>query len=124
MAHLNVGAEKRSAVCAALLSATALLAAAPASADATDDAFVAALAKQGIAFPDNNTATAIAHTVCAGFDKTDKSTILVMKLLKDTDLSLKQSSYFVGAAISGYCPQYRGRTDNSVTWLNPRPPLK
>jgi hypothetical protein len=67
---------------------------------------MAALAKEGIAFPDNNTAIAVAHTVCAGFDKTDKSSILAMKLMKDTGLSLKQSSYFVGASISAYCPQY------------------
>ena len=89
-----------------------------------DDAFVAALAKEGIALSDQNSAIAIAHTVCAGIDKTDKSSILVMKLMKDTDLSLKQSSYFVGASISAYCPQYIGRTDNSTSWLYPKPPLK
>jgi hypothetical protein len=123
MIHLNVGPEKWSIVCAVLLSAAALLPAVPASADPTDDAFVAALAKEGIAFPDQNTAIAIGHTVCAGFDKTNKSSVLVMKLMKDTDLSLKQSSYFVGASISAYCPQYVGRTDNSANWLRPAPPL-
>ena len=120
---MNVGPKMWSTFCAVLLSATALLFAAPASADPTDDAFVAALAKEGIAFTDHNTAIATAHTVCAGFDKTDKSSVLAMKLMKDTDLSLRQSSYFVGASISAYCPQYIGRTDNSARWLLPGPPL-
>jgi len=120
---MNVGPKMWSTFCAFLLSATALLSAAPASADPTDDAFVAALAKEGIAFADHNTAIATAHTVCAGLDKSDKSSVLAMKLMKDTDLSLRQSSYFIGASISAYCPQYVGRTDNSARWLLPGPPL-
>jgi hypothetical protein len=124
MTHMNVGPAKWSTVCAVLLSGAALLSAAPASADPTDDAFVAALAKAGIVVTDHNTAIAIAHAVCAGFDKSDKSAIPAMKLMKDTDLSLKQSSYFVGASISAYCPQYIGRTDNSAWWLYPRAPIK
>ena len=120
---MNVGPHKWSTVCAVLLSAAALLSAAPASAEPPDAAFVAALAKQGIVFPDDNTEVAITHTVCAGFDKSNKSSVVVMKLMKDTDLSLRQSSFFVGASISAYCPQYIGRTDNSATWLLPAPPL-
>jgi hypothetical protein len=120
---MNVGPKMWSIFCAVLLSATALVSAAPTSADPTDDAFVAALAKEGIAFTDHNTAIATAHTVCAGLDKSDKSSVLAMKLMKDTDLSLRQSSYFVGASISAYCPQYVGRTDNSARWLLPGPPL-
>ena len=123
MTVINVGPHRWSTVCAVLLSAAALLSAAPASADPSDDAFVAALAKEGIVFPDDDTAVAIAHTVCAGFDKSNKSSVVVMKLMKDTDLSLRQSSYFVGASISAYCPQYIGLTDNSATWLLPGPPL-
>jgi Protein of unknown function (DUF732) len=113
-----------STVCAVLLSAAALLSAAPASADPTDDAFVSALANGGIAISDRNTAIAMAHTVCAGLDKTNKTSVLAMKLMKDTDLSLKQSSYFIGASISAYCPQYIGLTDNSANWLRPVPPIK
>ena len=122
MARMNVGPRKWSTVCAVLLSA-ALFSAAPASADPTDVAFVAALAKEGIVVTDHNTAIAIAHAVCAGFDNNDKSSVLAMKLMKDTDLSLHQSSYFLGASISAYCPQYVGRTDNSARWLMPGPPL-
>ena len=123
MTHMNVGPRKWSTVCTVLLSAAALLSAAPASADPTDDAFVAALAKNGIVIADRDTAIAMAHTVCAGFDKNEKSSVLAMRLMKDTDLSLKQSSYFLGVSISAYCPQYAGLTDNSTNWLNPGPPL-
>jgi hypothetical protein len=123
MTHMNVGPGKWSTVCAVLLSAAALLSAAPASADPTDDAFVAALAKDGIVITERDTAIAMAHTVCAGFDKNEKSSVLAMRLMKHTDLSLKQSSYFVGVSMSAYCPQYEGLTDNSLNWLNPGPPL-
>jgi|HubBroStandDraft_3_1064219.scaffolds.fasta_scaffold04940_1 hypothetical protein len=123
MTHMNVSPGKWSTVCAVLLSAAALLSAAPASADPPDDAFVAALAKDGIVIGDRDTAIATAHTVCAGFDKNEKSSVLAMRLMKHTDLSLKQSSYFVGVSMSAYCPQYEGLTDNSLNWLNPGPPL-
>ncbi len=108
-------------VCAVALSAAALLSEAPASADPTDDAFVAALAKEGIVITDRNATIAMAHTVCAGLDKTNKSALLAMKLMRDTDLPLKQSSYFIGVSISAYCPQYIGLTDNSANWLYPGP---
>jgi hypothetical protein len=118
---MNGGLGKWSMVCAVVLSAAALLSEAPASADPTDDAFVAALAKEGIVITDRNGTIAMAHTVCAGLDKTNKSAVLAMKLMRDTDLSLKQSSYFIGVSISAYCPQYIGLTDNSANWLYPGP---
>jgi hypothetical protein len=121
--HINVGPWKWSTVCAALLSAAVLLCAAPASADPTDDAFVAALAKDGIVFTDRNAAIATAHTVCTGIDKNKKTSLLAMRLMTDSDLSLKQSGYFIGVSMSAYCPQYEGLTDNSANWLNPGPPL-
>jgi len=120
---MNVGPAKWSTCCAVLLSATVLVSAAPASADPTDDVFVAALAKAGITFPERSTAIATARTVCAALDKSNQSSMLAMKLMKDTDLSLQQSSYFIGASISAYCPQYIGRTDDSARWLLPGPPL-
>jgi hypothetical protein len=118
---MNGGLRKWSTVWAVVLSAAALLSEGPASADPTDDAFVAALAKEGIGVADRSATVATAHTVCAGLDKTNKSAVLAMKLMKDTDLSLKQSSYFIGVSIAAYCPQYIGRTDNSTYWLYPLP---
>ena len=113
----------RSIPWAVLLFLAALFSPAVASADPNDGAFVDALAKNGIVLPDQNAAIARAHTVCAGLDQHAKPSLLAMKLMKDTDLSMKQSSYFIGVAISAYCPQYVGHTDDSTRYLNPGPPL-
>ncbi|HXO78876.1 MAG TPA: DUF732 domain-containing protein [Mycobacterium sp.] len=114
---------KRSIPCAVLLFVAALSSAAPALADPNDGAFVDALAKGGIVLPDDNAAIAMAHTVCAGLDQRAKTSLLAMKLMKDTDLSMKQSGYFIGAAISAYCPQNAGNADNSTRYLYPGLPL-
>jgi len=110
-------------ICAVLLCVAVLFSAAPASADPNDGAFVDALAKGGIVLPDDNAAIAMAHTVCAGLDQRAKTSLLAMKLMKDTDLSMKQSGYFIGAAISAYCPQNAGNADNSTRYLYPGLPL-
>ncbi|HEY6818438.1 MAG TPA: DUF732 domain-containing protein [Mycobacterium sp.] len=114
---------KRSIPCAVLLFLAALFSPAAASADPNDGTFVDALAKGGVVLPDQNAAIAMAHTVCAGLDQNAKPSLLAMKLMKDTDLSMKQSGYFIGVAISAYCPQYVGHTDNSTRYLNPGLPL-
>ncbi len=72
---------------------------------------------------DRNTAVSMAHTVCAGLDNNEASTVLAMRLMKNTNLSLKQAGYFLGASVAAYCPQYKGKTDNSVYWLLPGPPM-
>ena len=82
---------KRSIRCAVLLFVATLFSAAPASADPNDGAFVAALAKGGIVLPDQNAAIAMAHTMCAGLDQRAKTSLLAMKLMKETDLSMRQS---------------------------------
>lgn len=120
---MKVRPQKWRTVCAVLVPAVALVCPAPASADPIDGAFVAALAKEGIVFTDRSTAIATARSVCTRLGTTNKSSVLAMKLMKDTDLSLRQSSYFIGASISAYCPQYIGQTDNSARWLIPLPPL-
>ncbi len=95
---------------AAPLFAVAVMCAAPASADATDDAVVAALAKRNIVITDDNRGAMLseAHMVCDGLDKHYKTSALAMKLVGDTDLNFSQSSYFIGVAVSAYCPQYKG----------------
>jgi len=125
MTHTTVGPGKWtwSTVCAVLLSATALLSAAPASADPIDDTFVAALAKGGITMSGPGTAVAMAHSVCDQLDTNRNTSFLAMNLAKHTVLSLKQSSYFVGASMSAYCPQYIGHTDDSLNWLKPYYPV-
>ncbi len=113
--------SKWSTVFAVLLFAAALLSAAPASADSTDDAFIAALTKNGIVVNDRDAAKSMGQSVCDGFDRHEKSSVVAMKLKARSNLSLKQSSYFVGVAISAYCPEYAGHTDNSARWLLPHP---
>jgi hypothetical protein len=113
---------KRSALGAIPLLA-ALLSTPAANADPTDDAFIGALTKNGIPVTDRDSATAMAQSVCDGFDQHQKSSLLALKLMKQSGLSLKQSSYFVGVAVSAYCPEYVGHTDDSVRWLYPFPPL-
>jgi hypothetical protein len=73
---VKVGRGKWSAGCAVALSAAGLLCAAPASAHQMDDAFVAALSKNGITLPDRGNAISMAHTVCTGLDKDEPSTAL------------------------------------------------
>ena len=120
---MNGRLGKWSTVCAVVLSAAALLSEAPASADPTDDAFVAALAKEGIGVADRNATVATAHTVCAGLDNNQNTSVLATSLMKDAGLSLQQSSYFIGASMSAYCPQHVGHTHNSPHWLNPLLPV-
>jgi hypothetical protein len=108
---------------AVALSAVMVFCAAPASADATDDAVLAALAKRNIQLSDRDTTIAEAHMVCDGLDKHYKTSTLAMKLVGDTDLNFSQSSFFIGVAVAAYCPQYKGHSDSSASWLNPGPPL-
>jgi len=114
---------KWSTFCAALSAAAAVFFAGPASADPNDDAFIATLTKNGIVVNDRGTATALGQSVCDGLDQHQKSSVVAMRLKARSGLSLKQSSYFVGVAISAYCPEYAGHTDNSAAWMNPGPPL-
>ncbi|OBI82943.1 DUF732 domain-containing protein [Mycobacterium sp. 1245805.9] len=123
MARTNAGPAKWSTACGVVLAAAALLGAAPAAAEPIDDAFVAALARNGISMSDRGTAVSMGHSVCAGFDKGEASTAVAMGIVKDTPLSPKQAGYFVGLSVAAYCPQYKGKTDNSMTWMVPFPPM-
>lgn len=123
---MNVGPGKWLKACAVLLSATALLSAASASADPTDDAFVAALENYGIDVNGRDTTIAHGHAVCAGLDKGQNTSVLALKLMNDTALNLstaKQAGFFIGVSVAAYCPQYKGSIDPSLTWLLPFPPM-
>lgn len=98
------------------MSAVAVTCAGPTSADAPDDAVVAALAKRNIVINDDNRGAMLgeAHMVCDGLDKHYKTSTLAMKLVGDTDLNFSQSSYFIGVAVSAYCPEYKGHNDSAA----------
>ncbi|OSC27362.1 hypothetical protein B8W69_14350 [Mycobacterium vulneris] len=106
----------------AILSIAALAFATPATADETDDAFIAGLAKGGITMLDNDNAIAMAHTVCTNVATNPNVSMLALQLAKQTALSPKQSGYFIGASVVAYCPQYKNDVDPSFGWLMP-PPL-
>jgi hypothetical protein len=120
---MNVSPKWKWSTGFAVLLSAALLSAAPASAEPTDDAFVAALAKDGITMSAPNTAIAAARTVCAELGDNQNTSVLAMSLMRDTGLSLQQSSYFVGASMSAYCPQLIGHTHDSLNWLKPYNPV-
>jgi hypothetical protein len=97
---------------AILLAMAALIFATPASADQTDDAFLAALKKHGIVFTDPDAAIATGHRVCAGLDDGQTRAHIVLSIIKDTDLSAHVAGYVLGASVAAYCPHYRTDIDN------------
>ncbi len=113
---MNVGPGT---VCAVLLSAAALLSAASASADETDDAFIAALENNGINLNDHSIAITMGHTVCAALDIGHDESALVLDVIHDMNISARQAGYFVGVSVAAYCPQYKGTLDPSMSHLLP-----
>ena len=113
--RMNAAAQKWSPVGAVLLSATALLSAAPASADGTDNAFVAALAKHGIEFTNRNAAIATGHNLCADLENGQSPTTLVLSIVKDTNFSPHEAGYILGASVASYCPELREDIENSTS---------
>lgn len=119
---MNIGRATWSTVVAAPLC-SALLCAAPAAADSSDDAFLSALADYGIVINDPDTAISMARSVCTGFDNNQRPSVLAMRAMKDSNMSPRQAGFFVGSSVSAYCPQYKGQVDDSLDWLNMPPPL-
>ncbi|OBG30512.1 DUF732 domain-containing protein [Mycobacterium sp. 852002-51057_SCH5723018] len=107
MTHTNVGPGTWAAFVAVLLCTAAPLCAAPAAADSTDDAFVAALVSQGIPVPDGNAAVQEGRKMCALLDQGTTRPLLLMQLMRDTNLSARQAGFFLGISTSAYCPQYK-----------------
>lgn len=122
MTHTKAGRATWPAACAVVLSAAALLCAAPAAADEADDAFLAGLAKGGITMFDDDDAIAMGHSVCSSIDANPNVSMLALRLTKQTPLTPKQSGYFIGLSVASYCPQYKDDVDPSLGWLIP-PPL-
>lgn len=107
----------------AVAAAASVLCAAPAVADPSDDAFLAALDNHGIVIGGGNDPVAMGRAVCAGLDRNQRASYLALKIMKDVNLTAKQAGFVVGAAVSAYCPEYRDQIDGSLDWLNPGPPL-
>jgi len=112
MSRLNLAAGSWSVIGAFMLSAAALLLPAPASADQTDDAYIALLQKYGIVVTSRDQAIATGHMVCDGLDKGQSRANLVLSIMKGTTLSAKSAGYIISASVASYCPQYRRVTDS------------
>lgn len=83
--------------------------AAPAHADATDDAFITNLGTSGMDYGAPERAIQVAKTVvCATLSDNPKTSNadLVAKVATATNWPPLNAAYFTGAAIQAYCPQY------------------
>jgi hypothetical protein len=83
--------------------------AAPAHADATDDAFIANLTSSGIDYGAPERAIQVAKTVVCGTLKDNPNASNADVIAKVTDATkwpTNNAAYFTGAAIQAYCPQY------------------
>ncbi len=83
--------------------------AAPAYADATDDAFMANLNSSGMNFGASEKAIQVAKTVVCGTLSNNPNTSnpdLIAKVTAATSWPMAEAAYFTGAAIQAYCPQF------------------
>ncbi|WP_255361335.1 DUF732 domain-containing protein [Mycobacterium sp. 1245111.1] len=88
---------------------------APASADAADDAFIAALQQHGIAYMNRDATTAAGRGVCDWLDQGLSPAVIILTVRKRTDLSAHTAAYFFGAAVTSYCSQYSSDVDTSAS---------
>ncbi|WP_363115149.1 DUF732 domain-containing protein [Mycobacterium sp.] len=77
---------------------------ASASADDTDDDFLAALQQHGIVFDDRDATITAGRGVCTGLDQGLSPTALILIVRKNSNLSAHTAAYFFGAAVRSYCP--------------------
>ena len=99
--------------------------AAPAYADATDDAFIANLNTSGLNYGAPERAIQVAKTVvCATLsDNPNTSNAdLITKVVNATNWPPLNAAYFTGAAIQAYCPQYGSLTPPTLPSKAPTGP--
>jgi Protein of unknown function (DUF732) len=98
--------------------------AAPAYADATDDAFMANLDSSGMDYGARDKAIQVAKTVVCGTLSDNPKTSnadLVAKVTSATSWPALNAAYFTGAAIQAYCPQYGSLAPPAVPSRGPSP---
>jgi hypothetical protein len=81
----------------------------PASAVASpaeDEAFLAALDRQGITYPSPHSAILIASEVCTLLDDGATGVDVAREITTTSGIPVKSSGYFVGASITTYCPSH------------------
>jgi hypothetical protein len=101
--------------------------AAPAYADATDDAFLANLNTSGMNYGAPDRAIQVAKTVVCGALRDNPNTSnadLIVKVTNATNWPALNAAYFTGAAIQAYCPQYGSLAPPTVPSTAPSLPPK
>jgi hypothetical protein len=84
-------------------------AAAPtAHANATDDAFLAAIKAKGINFTTPEAAIVAAHEVCDELDIGRAKSDVASEVMTNSNLDGYHAGYFVGASVKAYCPSHSG----------------
>ena len=97
--------------------AAAGVAAAPANADATSDAFLSALNNSGVSYNDPNTAVSMAQSVCPMLAQPGGDFAgVVSQMGGNNGLSPGMASFFTSIAISMYCPNMMASIANG-SWF-------
>ena len=81
-----------------------------ARADATDDALIAALQRNGVTVADRDAAIAAGRSVCVTFDQGGTRAAVVKSLLAD-GFSAQDAGRMMAVSVSVYCPKYRSAVD-------------
>jgi len=99
--------------------------AAPAFADATDDAFITNLNTSGMNYGPPDKAIQVAKTVVCATLRDNPNTSnadLIAKVTNATQWPPLNAAYFTGAAIQAYCPQYGSLTPPTLPSRAPTAP--
>jgi hypothetical protein len=83
-----------------------LVSAPGAHADATDDAFIAALRAHGITHDSAHSEIAAGHLVCHQLDMGKTQEQIATDVMSSSTLDGENAGYFVAIAERAYCPQY------------------
>jgi hypothetical protein len=77
-------------------------------ADATDDAFLAAISSKGIKFQSSKTALGAAHEVCDELGLGRSKGDVANEVMNNSNLSGYAAGYFVGTSVRAFCPNFAG----------------
>lgn len=101
------------------LAVVATTVAAPAQADTTDDAFLAALRGAGVAVNNPMDMVALGESVCPLLVEPGKNIAKVYTQVADSGIPPDIAAFFTGIAITTYCPQMLASVGNGTVldWL-------
>jgi hypothetical protein len=108
--------KTRLAAATACAIAYALMAAAPAQADTTDDAFLNSLGTAGLGSADPTDAVALGQSVCPMLSQPGQTAAdAAAKVADAAGMSMGPATMFTGLAISAFCPGAISALENGQT---------